>query len=53
MRILRRNWQMKLMAFLLSLLLWLVLHYGYTAKPARPGRGTRASAPASALKAVP
>ena len=48
MRIFTRNWQMKVMALLLSLLLWLVLHYGYNS--ARPVRSASRSRPVTAVQ---
>ena len=48
MGFLTRNWQLKVMALLLSMLLWLILHYGRpTSKKAGP---RKAASPAAAVK---
>lgn len=36
MTLLTRNWQLKVMALILSLLLWLILHYNKPPKKAAP-----------------
>jgi YbbR domain-containing protein len=38
MKVSTRRWELKVIAFLLSLLLWLIYHYGAPAEQAAPAR---------------
>jgi hypothetical protein len=45
MKVSTRRWELKVIAFLLSLLLWLIYHYGAPAEQAAPARRLVRSGP--------